>query len=204
MDWSIEITSYAEKILQIARKNNGIVTSKDVTDARILRAHIKILVVKGLLEKIDRGIYILPTNFIDEMFNLQNRFKRGIFSHETALFVHNLTDHTPIKFSMTFPLGYNTTHLKKENVIYIRVKKEYYDIGVVLAKSPNGNPIRVYNSERTLCDILRGRCNTDINIITYAFKRYTNLIQKDIPLLSEYAKILHVEKKLQAYLDVLL
>lgn len=200
----VEITSYAERILQMAYKNNGTVTSKDVTNARILRAHIKILVNKGLLERVDRGVYILPTNFIDEMFNLQSRFKQGIFSNETALFIHNLTDRTPIKFSMTFPLGYNTTSLKKENVKYIRVKMEYFNIGIVWAKSPVGNPIRVYSSERTLCDILRGRSNTDIQILTDAFKRYICLLKKDIPLLSEYAKIFHVEKKLQAYLDVLL
>jgi hypothetical protein len=104
---------------------------------------------------------------------------------------------------MTFPLGYNTTSLQKENVRYMRVKKEHFDIGVVWAKSPGGNPIRVYNAERTLCDLLRGRSNTDIQVLTDAFKRYTHLKQKDVPLLSEYAKIFRVGKKLQSYLEML-
>ena len=195
--------SYADRILQMVHENNGTVTTAEVTNAGILRGHLKGLVDKGLLEHVGRGVYIIPTVFDDEMFNLQTRFRRGIFSHETALFIHDLTDRTPIRFSMTFPLGYNTTSLQKENVRYMRVKKERFDIGVVWAKSPGGNPIRVYNAERTLCDILRGRSNTDIQVLTDALKRYTHLKQKDIPLLSEYAKIFRVQKKLQSYLEVL-
>lgn len=196
--------SYADRILQMAHEKNGIVTSTEVTNADISRAHLKILVDKGLLERVERGVYIIPTVFDDEMLNLQTRFKRGIFSHETALFIHNLTDRTPIKFSMTFPAGYNTKSLQKTNMKYSRVKKDYFDIGVVWAKSPAGNPIRVYNVERTLCDILRARSHTDIQALTDAFKQYTRLQHKDIPLLSEYGKLFHVEKRLQSYLEVLL
>lgn len=194
---------YADRILQMAYKNHGTVTTAEVTSAGILRAHLKTLVDKGLLEHGGRGVYIVPTVLDDEMFNLQTRFRRGIFSHETALFIHDLTDRTPIKFSMTFPYGYNTTTLQKENVRTVRVKKEYFDIGAVWATSPGGNPIRVYNAERTLCDLLRGRSNTDIQVLTDALKRYTLLKQNDIPLLSQYAKIFHVEKRLRAYLEVL-
>ena len=183
--------THADRILQMAHKNHGTVTTAEVTNA-------------GILEHVERGVYVIPTVLNDEMYSLQTRLRRGIFSHETALFIHDLTDRTPIKFSMTFPLGYNTTSLQKENVTYVRVKKDRFDIGVVWAKSPGGNPIRVYNAERTLCDLLRGRSSTDIQVLTDALRRYTRLKKRDIPLLSEYAKIFHVEKKLQLYLDVLL
>ena len=196
--------THADRILQMAHKNHGTVTTAEVTNAGILRAHLRGLVDKGLLEHVERGVYVIPTVLNDEMYSLQTRLRRGIFSHETALFIHDLTDRTPIKFSMTFPLGYNTTSLQKENVTYIRVKKDHFDIGVIWAKSPGGNPIRVYNAERTLCDLLRGRSSTDIQVLTDALRRYTRLKKRDIPLLSEYAKIFHVEKKLQSYLDVLL
>jgi len=54
---------------------------------------------KGLIVKSVRGVYILPEVWDDEMFNLQSRFKRGIYSHETALFLWDLTDRTPNAFS---------------------------------------------------------------------------------------------------------
>ena len=196
--------TYADQILKIANNNNGVVTSAQVTKDGILRQHLKVLVDKGLLEHSGRGLYIIPTAFDDEMFNLQMRFKRGIFSHETALFLLDLTDRTPIKYSLTFPLGYNTTALNSENVKYYRVKDIFYEIGITNTKSPGGNNIRLYNAERTLCDILKGRSSTDIQIVTDAFKRYTRLEKKDIPLLSKYAKLFRVEKKLRSYLEVLL
>lgn len=193
-----------ECILKMAQENNGMVTSAQVTQAGIAREHIRKLVEKGLLEQSERGVYTIPTVFEDEMFNLQMRFKRGIFSHETTLFLLDLTDQTPVKYSMTFPLGYNTASLNSENVKYYRVKDELYEIGIITVKSPSGNSVRIYNAERTLCDILKGRSSTDIQIVTDAFKRYTKLAKKDIPLLSQYGKLFHVEKKLRAYLEVLL
>jgi predicted transcriptional regulator of viral defense system len=194
----------SELILKMAHKNNGMVTSAQVTSAGIPREYLRELVEKKVLDRSGRGVYIVPTAFEDEMFNLQMRFKRGIFSHETALFIMDLTDHTPEKYSMTFPLGYNTSALHSENVRYFRVKDELYEIGIIPAKSPGGNPIRIYNAERTLCDILKGRSNTDIQIVSDAFKRYTRFKKMDIPLLSKYGKLFHVEKKLSLYLEVLL
>jgi predicted transcriptional regulator of viral defense system len=196
--------SYAERILDIARKNNGIVTSRQVTTAGINRQYLRVLVDKGFLERSERGVYIIPTILDDEMFNLQNRYRRGIFSHGTALFLLDLTDRTPIKYSMTFPIGYNTSNLKTENVEYYRVIDGLYELGITTKRTPNGNEVRVYNAERTLCDTLKGRSNTDIQIISEAFKRYTKLPSRDIPMISKYAKLMRVEKKLRTYLEVLL
>ncbi len=79
-----------------------------------------------------------------------------------------------------------------------------YELGITTKRTPNGNEVRVYNAERTLCDILKGRSHTDIQIISEAFKRYTQLPSRDIPMISKYAKLMRVEKKLSAYLEVLL
>ena len=45
--------------------------------------------------------------------------------------------------------------------------------------SPCGNPIRVYDLERTLCDILRGS-GSDIQIVGSAMKKYAASKEKDI------------------------
>lgn len=55
-----------------------------------------------MIEKSARGVYILPEVWDDEIFNLQNRLKRGIYSHETALFLWDFTDRTPNRYYMTF------------------------------------------------------------------------------------------------------
>lgn len=77
------------------------------------------------------------------------RFRRG-------LYVLGYSDRTPAQYTMTFPKGYNSPSLKQENINIKRVVPENYSFGVIELQSPCGNPIRVYDLERMLCDILRG------------------------------------------------
>lgn len=104
---------------------------------------------------------------------------------------------------MTFPKGYNSPSLKQENIIIKRVVPENYSLGVIEIKSPCGNPIRVYNLERTLCDILRGS-GSDIQIINAAMKKYARSKEKDIYRLMQYADQFHVKPKVLRYIEVLL
>ncbi len=194
----------AELIMRMAKENNGVITSAKVTESGLSRGTLKYLTDIGKLERSARGVYILPEVWDDEIYNLQVQFKRGIFSGETALFLNDLTDRTPNSYQMTFPIGYNVTSLKNENVKAVRAAKKLYELGIITVLTPGGNPVKAYNKEKTLCDILRGRSNTDIQIVSDAFKQYVRSENINIPLLSEYAKILRVEKKLRSYLEVLI
>lgn len=194
----------SDQILEMAKKNNGVVTTYDLSEKGILRGNLKKLVDDGRLEKTARGVYILPEIWEDEFVNLQARFKKGIFSSETALFLWDLTDRTPNRYNMTFPHNYNLTNVRNEGVNCSRVKLEWYDTGISQLKSPGRNIITTYNMERTLCDILRKRSGVDTGVITEAFKRYAARKDKNIPLLSEYAKKFHVEEKVRRYLEVLI
>lgn len=194
----------SDKIIQLAKENNGIITTAVLSENGILRGNLKKLVDDSRLEKTARGVYILPEIWEDEFVNLQARFKKGIFSNETALFLWDLTDRTPNKYDMTFPNNYNLTNARTAGVNCSRVKREWYLEGKTQTESPGGNKIAAYNMERTLCDILRKRGGTDTGIITEAFKRYAARKNKNIPLLSEYAKKFHIEEKVRVYLEVLL
>ncbi len=146
----------------------------------------------------------MPGVWDDEIFNLQNRFKKGIYSHETALFLWDLTDRTPNRYHMTFPMNYNLTNPKEEDILCAQCKNELYGLGLTEVITPGRNIVKAYSAERTLCDILKPRSRVDIQMVTEAFKRYAVRADKNIPLLSEYAKKLRVETRLRAYLEVLL
>lgn len=194
----------SEKILEILKINNGVITTSEVTKSGISRGSLKHLVDTGILERAARGVYQLADVWDDEIYHLQVRYKKGIFSGETALFLHDLTDRTPLRFQMTFPNNYNITNLRSINIKCNRVIQAIYEMGVIEIKTPAGNIVRAYNMERTLCDILRTQSNTDIQIVSDAFKRYMKRNDKNIPLLSEYSKKLRVEAKLRSYMEVLL
>ena len=67
-----------------------------------------------------------------------------------------------------------------------------------------GNKIRIYNVERTVCDILRSRNRIDIQIFSDALKKVSKIKSLDYNLLLEYARKLNVENILSTYMEVLL
>lgn len=194
----------SRKLLELAKQNNGIITAAMVAEAGISRGTLKYLSDNGGLDKASRGVYTLPDAWEDEFVSIQSRFKRGVFSLETALFLCDLTDRTPARFHMVFPATYNLSGPKQEGIICSGSKEPLYSLGITCLKTPGGNIVRGYCAERTLCDVLRPRNHTDVQIITEALKRYTSRKEKNIPQLSEYAKILRMEDRIRAYLEVLL
>ena len=197
--------SDSQRIMDLAGENNGVVTTAMVVQAGISRGTLKYLSDRGRLDKVARGVYTLPDAWDDEFFSLQSRFRRGIFSLGTALYLCGLTDRTPDRFSMTFPAAYNLSGPKGAGVLCCGTKEPLYSLGVTELKTPGGHLVRGYSAERTLCDILRPCTHTDIQLVADAFKKYTGQSEKrDLPLLSEYAAAMGVEKRLRSYLEVLL
>lgn len=194
----------SHKILELARQNNGVITTSIVVKAGFSRGSLKYLSDSGQIERTSRGVYILPKVLEDEFVNIQSRYKKGIYSLYSSLYLCDLTDRTPMKFHMVFPSTYNLTNPKNDGIVCSGSKEPLYSLGVTELSSPGGNKVKSYSAERTLCDILRPRNHVDIQVVTEAIKQYISRPEKNIPLLSEYAKVLHVEDKLRSYLEVLL
>lgn len=196
------MTDYKQIINQMLEENNGFVTAEQVSDYGIPRRCLSELTDAGTVVRVDRGIYALPEVWEDEMFILQYRLSKGIFSHETALYLHNMTDRTPHRYTMTFPHGYNTGNAKKQNIIVRTVLPKLYELGLTDITSPAGNTLKAYDIERTLCDIIKNK--SDIQIISQAMKAYATSKHKDISKLIGYAEQLRVKAKILTYMEVLL
>lgn len=111
------------EILKLAKKHNGIITTSTIIKAGFSRGNLTYLINSGRLEQTSRGVYTLPDVWEDEFLNLQTRYKRGIFSLNTALFLYDLTDRTPAQYQMTFPSTYNLTNPKKDNILCSGTKR---------------------------------------------------------------------------------
>lgn len=193
-----------EKIKRMLEASeNGVITSAQVTEAGLHRNILQQLVKDGEIYRFGRGLYVRSNSWEDDLYLLQKKYGRGIYSHDTALYLLGYSDRTPAKYTMTFPKGYNAPSLKQETIIIKRVVPENYEFGQIQIKSPAGNLIRTYDLERTLCDILRGN-GSDIQIITNAMKRYAASGEKNIQKLMQYAERLRVSPKVLRYLEVLL
>lgn len=183
--------------------DNGVITSKAVTEHGIHRGVLSEMVKSGELIRCSRGIYMLADEWEDEFYLLQQKYTRGIFSHSTALYLLGYCERVPLKFNMTFPTNYNTASLSQENVIVTRVNNKNYELGISTATTPSGNQVQIFDLERSLCDIVRGS-GEDIQTVQYAMKKYAASKQKDINKLMQYAKQLRVEPKIRKYMEVLL
>ena len=193
-----------EKIKKMLEASEtGVITSAQVTEAGLHRNALQQLVKDGEIYRFGRGLYVRRNSWEDDFYLFQKKYGRGIYSHDTALYLLGYSDRTPAKYTMTFPKGYNAPSLKQETIIIKRVVPENYEFGQIQIKSPAGNLIRTYDLERTLCDILRGN-GSDIQIITDAMKRYAASGEKNIHKLMPYAERLRVSPKVLRYLEVLL
>ena len=198
------IMSELNPLQYILQNASGIITSKQVTEAGLHRSVLSKLVKDNELLWVSRGVYMKPAAWEDEMYLIQYRYCKGVFSHETALYLHGMSDRTPARFTMTFPRGYNASSLKDENLTVKRSGKELYALGIINLPSPSGNLIRAYDIERTLCDIVRGAGIGDISIINQAMKHYASSKNRDIQKLMAYAGKLRVKSKIQNYMEILL
>lgn len=193
-----------DRLKKILEENDGIFTAKLAEENNIHREYLRLLVKEGELDRVSHGVYASLDAWEDSLYINQLKKSKIIYSHETALFLHGLTDRDPLKYVVTVPRGYNSTRLKKEGLIVYTVKKECFELGVSNKKTIFGNNVRTYNPERTICDILRDRNNQDPAIVSDALKRYFASKEKDLNKLMEYAKELRIEVVLRTYSEVLL
>ncbi len=195
---------YIKAITDMLGRQSGIVTTAQVSAAGIPRHYLSKMVTKNLLRKVARGIYAVPEAWEDEMFLLQYKYSKGIFSHETALYIHGFTDRAPTRFVMTFPYGYHAESIASTNIRMKKVVKSIYELGIVERTTTFGNKMRLYDLERTLCDIVKGNNSCDIQIVNQAMKRYALSKEKNISRLLQYAERLRVKPKILAYMEILL
>lgn len=191
-------------IKEIAEENNGLIRTAQVEALGICRPMLKKYLDAGKLERVRKGLYILPDDLADEYALLQVRSKKAVFSYGTALFLWGLSDRTPHIYDITFPRGTNVNSLKKDtdNLRCHYVQQEIYELGIAEVKSPQGAMVKVYDRERCICDLIRDKSQVDMQLYAQAIKEYFKSKPNNRKLL-KYGKIFGIEDKIRTYMEVL-
>ena len=136
--------------------------------------------------------------------SISRRSGKIIFSHETALFLHGISDRTPFEHTVTAPSGcIPSAAIKAECKVYY-IKPELFELGKTMLQTPAGNPVPCYDLERTICDVIRSRNKIGTETFLSALKQYAVSPKKDLNRLDEYARQMRVSGVLRQYLEVLL
>ena len=184
------------------KNKHGVITFRDMEELNFSYQQLNQLVSKGKVESIERGIYHLPDTYIDDYFSLQYRFPKGIYSLETALWLHGLSLTIPFNMTMSFPYGTNTKNIKEADIRPI-ILRSHYSEGIIEIERLPGQFIKVYEVERVLVECLRPVHQVDLQIIAPSFKKYFQQNKIHLHKLFYYAQLFKVTDKLQSYTEVL-
>lgn len=192
-----DIQSKEFQFLVQAAKYDGNIVRKIMNEENISHYYLDKFIDKYHLKKISPGSYIFPQKRIDAPFLFQVQYSKSVISHESALYMLDLTDVIPKKIIMSMPKDYKFSQLEKRRNEFIQIYYDTYNgnkslvicypenepifltknapIGkqeIVTKPTISQNPVRVTSEERTIADILAPNSNVEEEVKQMALIKY--------------------------------
>lgn len=184
--------------------HNYIMTTAELTDSKLYYADIKQLLDEGLIERVRRGYYHWTQDYGESEVVIINRlFPDAVLCMETALFYYGYSDRTPAEWN--FAIDKNVS--KRRTIIdypfikAYRVESELVTLGETYGEI-DFHKVRIYDRDRTICDVLRNMNKMDKEIFNKAIQNYVTDPKKNIPNIMQYAKVLRVQKRVKDLIGV--
>lgn len=196
--------SNEKKLEKLLSANGGYITRKQVDSRGIPSWFLTDFVRKQGLVKVDKGFYAQEQWIRDDYLVFQYKYPRFIFSYVSALFLHGLTDRLPDYFEVTGPKNYRPFSPNPSVAIHTDSRDETYRLGICKIKTSLRHLVECYDTERTLCEIIKNSRKIDAEIYGKALRLYAKSKDKDIRKLLRYAKILKIEHKVAELMTVVL
>ena len=183
MGYVVCMSSYAvagpnwDQLFESALGQDGHVTTKQAAEAgyspQLLIKYLK----NGRLSRVRRGVYRIVHFPAAEHEDLAAIWlwseKAGVFSHETALMLHNLSDALPRKVSLSLPADWSKRRLRVPKDVFIHhadvPKSERVEVGSV----PVTRPLR------TIFDCIAVHVSPELIDAAVKQARSRGLIDKD-------------------------
>ena len=185
-------------------QNNYIMTTAELLEAKLYYADIKQLLDEGFIERLRRGYYHwIEDDGESEIVIINRLFPDAVLCMETALFYYQYSDRNPSEWS--FAIDKNVSKLRT-NIDYPFIKAYRMERQLLTLGETNGeidhHTVRIYDRDRTICDVLRNMNKMDKEIFSKAIQGYVADPKKSIPNLMKYAQVLRVQKKVNEWIGV--
>ncbi len=197
---------YFNKIEKIFKKNKGYARTKDIVAAGIHKYYLYQLVEEDKVSKIKHGLYRWNDYEIGtqkELIEVKKIVPKGVICLLSALSYYELTTYNPWEYYIAI----HRDDFKPKLPDYPPIKIFYfsdkqYNTGIEEI-SINGNPIKIYDLEKTICDCIRFRNKIGNDVVKEAINDYISKNDKDIDKLLDYARITGAYSILKKFLEVL-
>jgi predicted transcriptional regulator of viral defense system len=181
----------------------GVLKTSELNDLGFSSRQIKKFMEEGLITKIKHGFYELTDYIPREEVIIARLFPESIIFLESALFYYEYTDRIPSSWQIA--VNKNSSKLQY-NIDYPLIKPYYLEpkfieIGIDTIEI-EGVEIRIYDRDRTICDVLRYEAKLEVEVFTNAIKNYIKDPKKNVRNLFEYAEIFNIKNKVQTYIGV--
>jgi len=186
-------------IINEIKKHGGIFKTAELNALGLSSRQIKKLLEEGELSKIKQGYYELADAVNPEELIIAKLFPKAVIFLESALLHYNYTDRIPTAWQ----IAVDRDSEKSQYDIEYPLLEPYYqdpkflDIGVSTFEI-RGVQVKIFDRDRTLCDIMRYEKKLEKEVFSNAVMRYINDPHKNIRHLFEYAERLNITKKVQS------
>ncbi len=197
-----------EKNIDFLRKvfsdYNYIMTTAQLGAEKLKYRDIQRMLEVGIIEKIKRGYYHWIESFCgSEVEIINSLFPDAVLCMETALFYYHYSDRNPSEWNITIDKNASRS---RTNIDYPFVKAYRVEPALVTLGETTGKidfvDVRMYDRDRTICDVLRNMNKMDKEIFNKAIQNYVKDPKKNIPNLMQYAKELRIQKRVKDLIGV--
>ncbi|MCC8161217.1 MAG: type IV toxin-antitoxin system AbiEi family antitoxin domain-containing protein [Oscillospiraceae bacterium] len=192
------------KLKEIFRNYGFVMTTAELNSEKIYYSDIQRLINEGLIERVKRGYYHWIDAFDgNEVVIINKLFPDAILCMETALFYYQYSDRNPAEWNITID---KNTFRQRVKIEYPFVKAYRIEPNLLAIGETSGEidfvRVRIYDRDRTICDVLRNMNKMDKEIFNKAIQNYVKDSRKNIPNLMQYAKKLRVQQRVKDLIGV--
>lgn len=186
----------------MAQKQNMFLSSASIKEQG-RTAYYKMLesARQGELIQVRRGIYANADQLSGNMIDINTVVPDGILCLWSAWSIHQLTTSLPQAFHVAIKRG-----RKIAVPLFPKVETHHYTASIleigVMTMEIDGFNIRVYDTERCVCDAVKFRNKIGMDVCSEIIGNYLNRPDRNLSKLMDYARKLRVGKILEQYLQV--
>lgn len=199
------MTTHLENLLRVA-ETKGLIRARDLADHGIPRQYLSIACERGLLERLDRGLYALPGAIQTEhrsLVEVCTLVPHGVICLLSALQFHGMTTQSP--FEVWLAIG-ESKEIPRISLVKLRIARfsaESLKAGVE-SHDVDGAELRVFSAAKTVADCFKYRNKIGVDVATEALRDYLRQRKGPIDDLTKYARVCRVERVMEPYLEALL
>jgi len=196
--------THEQSVLRLARKR-GLLRTRDVAEHKLPTVMLTRLVQAGKLERVGRGLYMLPGQDLTEHRSLAEvalRVPRGVVCLLSALRVHDIGTQAPFEVWLALPKGTVAPRMSSPPLRIVRLSGAALTEGIEHIKS-DGARIAVYNAAKTITDCFKFRNKIGLDVALEALREGWRSRKVTMDDLWHYAQINRVSNVVRPYLEAL-